>query len=66
MAWSLETIAEHMTGVADEHIPRVDLKVYRLRALTPECDDLGLREIQYMAMHPESKCCSAVVVNLRW
>jgi hypothetical protein len=32
-----------MTGVAKDHIPRLDIKVQRLLALAEECDDLGLR-----------------------
>ena len=37
-----------MTGVAEDHIPWLDVKVQRLLALAQECDDLGLRQIQYM------------------
>jgi len=37
-----------MTGVAEDYIPRLDIKVQRLLALAYECDDLGLREVQYM------------------
>jgi hypothetical protein len=37
-----------MTGVAKDHIPRLDIKVQRLLAFAQECDDLGLREVQYM------------------
>ena len=37
-----------MTGVAEDHIPWLDIKMQRLLALAQECDDLGLREVQYM------------------
>ena len=53
----METVAENMTGVAEDYIPRVALKVYRLLALMPEYDDLGLRmyapinaEVQVVSM----------------
>jgi len=34
MAWSIETTAEDMTDVAEYHIPRLDIKVQRLLAIT--------------------------------
>ena len=37
-----------MTGVAEDHIPWLDIKMQRLLALTQECDDLGLGEVQDM------------------
>jgi hypothetical protein len=39
-----------MTGVAEYHIPWLDIKVQRLFTLVQERDELSLRQVQYMAM----------------
>ena len=56
------TPAEPITGVAEEHIRRVDISGGGVPALTPKYAYPSLREVRYLALHLrtemlQSRCC---------
>jgi hypothetical protein len=54
-----------MTGVTEDDIPRLQIKVQWLLALVQERHNLRLRQVQYMAAGVATKTLRAAVVGLR-